>query len=383
MAITFNEQSQELTVKHSPAQKKSGQNGFSLTALRSRFMNVSTREKLFFVQQIGIMIQTGISLAVAVKTLAEQTKNKNFKHILEDLQKNIEKGNTFTQGLEKYQHIFGELFINMVRAGEASGRLEEVLKQIYIQLKKDNEIVSRVRGAMIYPSIVMTAMVVVGTLVMIFVIPNLLTIFNEVNVDLPIATKILIKVSNVVQNYGLFLFIGFSILLMAFIQVIRMPQGKYIFHKILLAAPILGSIIQKINLARFCRTLSSLLKTDIAIVTSFEITSKVLGNELYKRSLNTAKDSIKKGRSIHDSLSPYRNLFPPVVLQMISVGEETGALDSILQESAGFFEDEVDQTMKNLPSIIEPVLILILGLGVAGMAVAVIMPLYSLSSAIS
>lgn len=384
MAYTFNEHAGGEKIadvhKKPPAKKSNFRSILSLA--RGKFTRISVKEKLFFVQQLGIMIQTGISLAVALKTLIQQTKNKNFKAILEDVESGVERGNLFSDGLDKYRNVFSELFINMIRAGEQTGKLEEVLKQLFVQMKKDHDIVSKVRSAMIYPSIVITAMILIGTMVVVYVIPNLMTIFKEMNAELPLATRILLKISDFITVYGLYLIILSIVGAITLLRVIHIPQGKFIYHRILISTPILGGIIKKINLARFCRTLSSLLKTDIAIVSSCDITSKVLGNELYKRALLSAKEKIKKGTTIHDSLSPYGALFPPVILQMVSVGEETGALDTILEQSAAFFEDEVDQTMKNLPTIIEPVLILILGLGVAGMAVAVIMPLYSLANQI-
>lgn len=386
MAISFNEQSQAVGTQKVaiPLNKKSvvKKTGSFWKSLNAKFIKIPVKEKLFLVQQLSIMIQTGISLAVALKTLEEQTKNKNFKSILKELKENVEKGNPLSDGLAKYKKIFGDLFINMIRAGETTGRLEEVLKELFIQMKKDHDIVSKVRGAMIYPSVVISAMILVGTLVVVYIIPNLLTIFREVGGTLPLPTRILMALSDFVTAYGIFVAIGAVLGITAFVKTIRTHRGRYIFHKILLSLPILGTIVQKINLARFCRTLSSLLKTDIAIVTTFEITSEVLGNELYKKALTEAKEKIKKGHNVHDSLEPYKNLFPPMILQMVSVGEETGALDRILDQSATFFEDEVEQTMKNLPTIIEPVLILILGLGVAAMAVAVLMPLYSLGQQI-
>lgn len=351
-------------------------------SLNNLFLRVSIKEKIFFVQQIGIMIQTGISLAVALKTLASQTKNKKFKAILTDLQLTVERGSLLSSGLEKYKKVFGDLFVNMIQAGEQSGKLEEVLKQLFIQMKKDYDIVSNVRSAMIYPCIVMTAMVGVGIMVIVYVIPNLTSIFKETGAKLPFATRALIAISGLTITYGLYIFIAFIACVILFIRVKSTLKGRYILHSILLKIPIAGGIIQKINLARFCRTLSSLLKTDIAIIKSFEITARVLGNELYRRALLDGKEKIKKGKNVHDSLEPYSRLFPPVIMQMISVGEETGNLDVILEQSAVFLEDEVGQTMKNLPSIIEPVLILILGVGVAAMAVAIIMPMYSLSQQI-
>lgn len=328
------------------------------------------------------MIKAGISLSVALKTLAEQSTSRSLRIILSDLQQGVEKGNLLSKCLENYQRGFGELFISMVKAGEVSGKLEDVLRQLFVQMKKDHDIIAKVRGAMTYPAIVVTMMVAIGVLMMIYVIPTITSVFTELNVVLPLPTRILIAVSGFCVRYGIFLLIGAIIGVVSFIQVGRTERGKKTYHTIILKVPIVGAIIGKINLARFCRSLSSLLKTDIPIVQSFEITSRILGNVIYRQALIEAKEKIKKGINIKDSLSGYKKLFPPVVLQMIAVGEETGALDSILEESATFYEDDVNQTMTNLPSIIEPVLMIILGIGVGGMAVAVIMPMYSLSESI-
>ena len=339
-------------------------------------------QKIFFVQQLGVMLKAGISLSIALKTLAAQTTSKNFKIILLDLQEGVEKGNLLSKGLEKYQKIFGELFINMIRAGEASGKLEDVLRQLFIQMKKDHDIISKVKGAMIYPLIVVGMMVVIAIVVLIYVIPTMSGIFTEMDIKLPLPTRVLIGVSGFAVKYGFYLFIAAVILIVVGQRMISQPQGKKKFHQLLLKLPIMGGIIKKINLARFCRSLSSLLKTDIPIVQSFEIVARILGNVIYKNALTEAKEKIKKGITIEESLRPYSKIFPPVVLQMISVGEETGSLDNILEESAVFYEEDVAQTMENLPSIMEPVLMIILGIGVGGMAVAVIMPMYSLSQAI-
>jgi type IV pilus assembly protein PilC len=343
---------------------------------------ISLSLKIFFVQQLGVMLKAGISLSLALKTLSTQTESKALKSILADLSQNVEKGNTLSSGLEKYQKIFGDLFINMVRAGEASGKLEEVLKQLFIQMKKDHDIISKVRGAMIYPAIVIVMMLAIGLLMTIYVIPAITGVFREMNITLPLPTRILIFLSDFLLTKGLYVLVGFIIFVVALQRLLSMPQGKSLFHRLLLVLPIVGSVIKQINLARFCRTLSSLLKTDIPIVQSFEITSKVLGNVTYKKAITAAQEQIKKGISIKDSLMPFTNIFPPVVLQMISVGEETGELDNILEESAIFYEEGVNQTMTNLPSIIEPLLMVILGIGVGGMAIAVILPMYTLSQSI-
>lgn len=340
---------------------------------------VPMKEKIFFVQQLNIMVRSGISLSVGIHTLKEQVRNKKMKKIYADLEETVKKGELLSKGLEKYKKDFGELFINMIKSGEVSGLLENVLAELFNQMKKDHAVLSKVRGAMIYPSVVILGMIGVGTLMMVYVMPNLISVFSELNVQLPLATRILIATSQFVTAYGIFLLIALIAFIAVFIRFITWQKGKKIFHAVLLKTPIASQIIKKINLARFCRTFSALLKTDIAIIQTFETTQKVLGNQLYKDALEEAREKLKKGQRVEETLRPYSHLFPGSVLQMIAIGEETGSLDKILEQAAEFYEEDIDQTMTNFPSIIEPVLILILGVAVGLMAVSVIMPLYSLS----
>ncbi len=347
-----------------------------------RIGTVPLEERLFFTQNLQIMLHAGISLSQAMTTLVEQTKNERFKYILKDIQQNIEKGISFASSLEKHKKVFTELYINMIKAGETSGQLENTLEQLRIQLKKDHDLISKIKGAMAYPVIVIIAMVGVIITVITFVIPKLTDLFEGANVELPLPTRILIFVSNFTIHYGIYLFFAFVILSFLTYKFIKTENGKKIWHKFLLIAPILGPIIKKINLARFSRTISSLLKTEIPIVESFQITSKTLGNYYYRKTMKNASELLKKGVSVTEALQGNVKLFPPIVTQMISVGEQSGSLDSILENLAVFYEEEVTNVMNNLSSIIEPVLILLLGLGVGAIAVSVIMPMYSLTQAI-
>ncbi|MFH0956004.1 MAG: type II secretion system F family protein [Candidatus Falkowbacteria bacterium] len=347
-----------------------------------KFSSIPISEKLFFVQHLGIMLKAGISLSVALKTLTRQTSNKKFARIISDVSKNVEKGTSFTESLKPHEKIFGQLFISMIESGEISGKLEEVLKRLYIQFKKNHELVSKVKGALTYPAVILVAMCGIGIFMMIAVVPKITAMFKDFNAELPLATKLLIKLSDSLVAHGLLYLIGLIIFVVIIIQLIKTEKGKYIFHGLLLKLPIFSPIIKKINLARFARTISSLLKTDIMIIKSFQITANVLGNVYYRDALNEMSNKIKKGGTINEVIANFPQLFSPVVTQMVSVGEETGELDYILEELAEFYEGEIDQIMNNLPAIIEPVLILVLGLVVGGMAVAVIMPMYSLTSAI-
>lgn len=366
--------------------KSQGQEGpWSLNAIITKLKTIGTiplEEKIFFTQNLHVMLHSGISLGIALKTLAQQTKNLRFQNILIDIQQHVEQGVTFAKSMDPYRDIFGDLFINMIEAGETSGQLENTLVQLHIQMKKDHNLISKVRGAMIYPAVVIVAMLGVSIVVVTFVIPKITDLFTEAKAELPLPTRILIATSDFMLNYGVFVGIAFVFLVVFFIKWIKKPQGKKVWHAFMLKAPIMGPIIKKINLARFARTLSSLIKTDIPIVKSFGITARTVGNYHYQKLIETASEDLKKGSSITSTLKQHIDLFPPIITQMIAVGEESGSLDTILENLAIFYEEDVTETMANFSSIIEPVLILILGLGVGAIAVSVIMPLYSLTQSI-
>ncbi len=278
---------------------------------------VPLEEKIFFTQNLHVMMHSGISLSVALKTLAEQTKNPRFAATLHDVEQSVEKGNSLSMSLGNHSKIFGELFINMVEAGEKSGQLESTLVQLKQQMKKDHDLRSKVKGAMIYPTVVIIAMIGVMITVVTFVIPKLTDLFTESNLELPLPTRILIAASEIMTNYGIFLGIGVVIFGFLFFKFIKKPPGKKYWDGFLLKAPIAAPIILKINLARFSRTVSSLLATDIPIVESFNITHKTLGNYHFQQAVHEASERLKKGVSITDSLSDKTKLYPPLVIQMI------------------------------------------------------------------
>ena len=327
------------------------------------------------------MVKAGVPLTSALKTLSLQANGKYLQQVLLDIEERIEKGQTLAEALRPNEREFGHLMVNMIAAGESSGRLEEVLGQIYIQMTKDHEIVSRVRSALIYPAIVVTAMIVIGTGMMIFVIPKLTEIFKQSNVVLPLPTRILIAISDFMSAYALFLVPGVMLITAAFFWAIRRSPGKEIWHRFLLVLPIVGTIVKKINVARFSRTVSSFLKTDIPIVQTLNTTASVLSNVHYQNALLETARRVTKGVTMSETLKSWPKLFNPTIIQMIAVGEQAGSLDDVLVEAATFYENEVGQTMTTLPSLLEPILMVLLGLGVGSMAVAVILPLYKLTEA--
>ncbi len=342
---------------------------------------LSLSQRLFMVQNLSVMIRAGLPLSTALAALTKQGSSKSVTRVAEALHQDVEHGKTLTEAMENFPNVFGTLFTSMIHVGEVSGRLEEILDQLYLQLKKDHELISKVRGAMIYPCVVLVAMGGIAAFMMVFVVPKLTPQFKELGAELPIATQILINVSTFMAENGFLALLIVVGSISAFLWLVRHPL-KRPWHAFLLHVPVFGKIARKINLGRFTRTLSSLLKTEVPIVQTMRIAGETLGNQIYCDALQSAADQLKQGVTIHEILEAKPKLFPPLITQMIAVGEETGSLDSVLNEIADFYEQDINQTMKDLPTLIEPVLMILMGIGVGGMAVALLLPMYSLTDAI-
>lgn len=343
---------------------------------------ISAAQKIFLINNLRVMIKAGLSIVDALRILAAQTANKKLQKMLEEIGAEVNKGKTFSETLIKFPKLFPEIYIKMMAAGEISGTLDENLAEITEQMKKNYAMNSKIRGAMIYPAVIVTAVVGVGVEMIVFVLPKLLNLFTELNAQLPLSTRILIVVSNFLIHYGLWLVFVFAAAVIAFIRLKRQPKIKWRLHGLLLRLPIFGRIAKQINLARFTVTLSALLKSAISIIEALEITAEILNNSHYKQAILEAAKKVKTGRGLSESLEKYPHLFPPLATQMILVGEKSGTTEDLLNELAIYYTDEVDQTLKNISTIIEPVLMIFLGVAVAGLAIAVIMPMYSLSQGI-
>ncbi len=339
-------------------------------------------DKIFFIQNISVLLRAGFSLSHALTVVEEQIQQKRFKKIVTELKKNVESGDTFANALRRYEEDFGSLFINMVESGEMSGKLEDTLESLFIQLKKSHALFLKVRNALAYPIVITIAMFVIGTIMVIFVLPKITDLYKGSTTKLPLATRIVIGFSEFVQDNGIL--VGFTLLSIVGILILiyKQKNGRYFFHMLALRLPIAGSIIQEINLARFSRIFHSLISTDIPIVQSFHIMANVVGNEAYKRFLQNASRDLEAGVAIGTVLEGNAKLFPPTVTEMISVGEESGALDDMTKEMAEFYEEEASSTLDGLSTLIEPILMLFLGVGVALIAVAVLYPMYQLVNVI-
>lgn len=343
---------------------------------------ISLVEKMIFAQHLSVMTKAGLPLNQALRILAKQGKNPKFKNIIGQVEQGIRKGQSFSDCLAKYPKVFNDLYVNMIRVGETSGNLDEVLDVLAEQMKKDHELIKRVKGAMIYPSVIIVAMIGIGILMMIMVVPKLTEVFTELEIELPLSTQMVIGLSNFLQNHliwGLIIFISFIVLIRI---SLKNKHVKKVLHKIYLLLPILGPLVQKVNSARFARTFSSLIESGVTIVNALQIVAGTLGNIHFKESLAMAAEQVQKGEELSKILIKYENIYPPMIIQMIRVGEETGKLDEILKTLANFYEQEIDNTTKNLSSIIEPVIMIVIGAAVGFFAVSMIQPMYSIMGGI-
>lgn len=347
-----------------------------------RLQTIPFVDKILFIRHLEVMARTGFSITDALRVIARQTENLRFKSVVGILAADVEAGKNLSTSMQKFPHVFGEVVLNIVQAGEESGEMSDLLQRLAVHMKKVHTLRSKIRSAMIYPSVVLVAMVAVSIVTITFVIPRMSTLFESSGVALPLPTRILIAISDLLINQGQWFALAGIAGIIGLIQAFRKPKTRLWIDRHLLMLPIFGSIIQKTNIANFTRTLSAFLKTDIPIVKTFAVVSMTLGNHYYRQVINEASEKLRKGISVSSVLIEYPKLFPPMVSQIFVTGEATGTLDTIITEIAEFYDADVDETLGNLSTIIEPVLILVLGAGVAGLAVAVLLPMMSLSSVV-
>jgi len=346
------------------------------------FSGVSLAEKMFFTRNLQIMINAGAPLPRAIETLASQTKNSAFRKALLDIREQIAKGKTFSENLSKYPSIFSEIFQNMVKVGEESGTLDEVLKTLALQMEKENELKSKIKGAMMYPAVILCAMLGIGVLMMITVVPQLSDVFKELEIELPVATKLIISFANFLSQKWYIFFPSVAAIIIILLRFVKTKLGKKIADKILISIPVISPIVKKTNSAGMVRNLSSLIAAGVPILKALEVVSQTLDNIYYKKAILEAAETVKKGGKLSEALKPYGNIFPATVIQMVEVGEETGETASVLSKLAVFLEDEVSNIAKNMASIIEPVLMVIIGAAVGFFAISMVQPMYSMLGAI-
>jgi len=347
------------------------------------FLHVPLQEKVLFTRHLSIGIKSGMTLTGALELIREQTRSRSLKVIIDQIMEDIQSGIFLAKSLERYKNVFGKLFINIIKIGESSGTLAENLNYLTEELKKRAALHSKVRGALIYPSVVLVATVGIAGAMIIFIFPKILPVFASLNVKLPFTTRALIALSNALSSHGLLVGVGLVLLVIAVIVLLKIQAVRHVVQHILLHAPIVKKIIVQVNLANFSRTFGLLLKSGVNIIEAVNITAETTENLVYQHELRASSAVLQKGEFLSSYLSKSPKLFPPIAANMIRVGENTGNLVDNLEYVSGYYEGEVDDFVKNLSSIIEPALMLVMGVIVGFIALSIITPIYSLTQGLT
>ena len=346
------------------------------------FERITSKEVVMFSRQLSIMFRSQVSLIEALQTLAEQTKNQNFKEKILKISQEVEGGAPFSKALALYPHIFSSFYVSIVKSGESSGNLSESLDYLAKHLEREYRLLSGVRGAMIYPIFIIVVMFIVLIAMVIFVFPHFTEILTQSQIELPLVTKIVLAFFEFLRKRGWILFGGIVGLAVFLWRYSKSPQGRKILDKFFLGLPLIGSFFKKIYLTRFAENLSTLISGGLPIVKSLEITGDIVENSVYQKIILKTKEEVKKGRTISSVLSGYPDTFSPLVVQMVLVGEKTGTLEKTLEDIATFYQQEIERGIDNLLSILEPVLIVFLGLVVGFVMMAVFIPMYQMMGGI-
>jgi type IV pilus assembly protein PilC len=342
---------------------------------------VQQRSVAIFTRQLATMIDAGLPLVQSLEVLSSQQDNKLFKNIIREIREDVEGGSTFAGALKKHPATFNDLYTNLVVAGEEGGILDTILGRLAAYIEKAEALKKKVKSALIYPATIVTVAVAVVIILMLFVIPVFETMFSSAGQSLPLPTVIVLKISKMIKKYIVIFIPAVIVLIFLFKRYYKTDSGKAVVDRILLSVPVFGPLFRKIAVARFSRTLGTLVSSGVPILDGLSIVSRTSGNRAIETAIMNARASIREGETIAEPLSRSA-LFPPMVIQMIAVGESTGALDSMLAKIAEFYEDEVDVAVANLTSMLEPLLMVFLGVVIGGVVVAMYLPIFNMASAI-
>ncbi len=342
---------------------------------------VKAKDVVIFTRQFATMIDSGLPLVQGLDVLAKQSDNPAFQKVLFGVKEHVETGGTLAEALKKYPKVFDDLYTNMVDAGENGGILDIILERIAVHLEKSLKLRREIKTAMIYPSVVISAAVIVTAVLLIFVIPTFAELFQDFGAALPLPTQIVISISNFVVDNIIALLGATAAIIIFLFRFMRTDRGREVVHPMALRMPIFGDIIKKVSVARFTRTLGTMLSSGVPILEALNICAKTAGNKVVEKDVFRARISISEGKSMTEPLmeSP---VFPPMVTQMIGVGEQTGALDAMLQKIADFYEEEVDNAVNAMKQLIEPVMILFLGVIVGGLIISMYLPIFKMGSVV-
>jgi len=347
---------------------------------KKRGGSIKMRDIVIFTRQFSTMINSGLPLVQALDILAQQSENPALKDVTRQVVFDVESGNTVADALRKHPKAFTELYVNMVAAGEAGGILDTILMRLAIFMEKNDALVRKVKGAMIYPGVIMTVAAIAITVLLVFVIPTFQSMFASANIPLPLPTRIVIGASKFLKGYWYLVGGAIAGLVFSVKRFYATPNGKLTIDRLMLKAPVLGDVLRKSAVSRFTRTLGTLISSGVSILDGLEITAKTSGNRVIQDAIMESRASIAGGETIAAPLKK-SEVFPPMVISMIAVGEQTGGLDEMLTKIADFYDEEVDAAVSGLLSLMEPVMIVFLGVVVGGMVVAMYLPIFDMVNA--
>ncbi len=348
---------------------------------KSFSLPIRMRERILFATNLSAMLSAGLPLARALRVLGRQPSSKQFQTVVESVAQRIDAGSLLSKALSEFPNAFPAIFVAMVKAAESSGTVPQTLLTLGEQMQKSYDLKRKIRGAMIYPAIIILLIIAIAVLMIIFVIPTLITTFTELHVDLPLSTRIVIGISSLIINHYLFLIFVVALLLLGLFSALESKLGQRLFCTGLLRLPVIGNLSREANAALIMRTTASLLMAGVSMVEAVVITADVSQNVLYQEALTEAAQKIEKGINLSAIFAARPYLYLPLVSELTEVGEETGALSDMLLRGATFFETEVDQAVKNVSTIIEPLLMIVVGGAVGFFALALLSPIYSLTDA--
>jgi len=342
--------------------------------------NVNLSTQANFTRQLATMIVSGLPLTDALVVLQKQTENEKMREIITSLANEIQAGNTFASALAKHSNVFSAAYINIVRSGEASGTLDSVLQKLADNLEREREFQSKVKGAFVYPIIIMIAMALVTSIMMIFVVPKLTELYVSLKVNLPLPTIILIALSKFMSSFWWLIIIAIVGLTSAYRRYRKTPHGSLVIDTLLMKIPVMGKLNRDSSMTELTRTLGSLVGAGVPILEALKIAGEVATNAVHRQAVSRAATLVEKGTTLSKAIAQ-EAVFPPILPQMIAVGEETGKMDDVLEKLAHYFDVEVEQQVKNLTTALEPIIMVILGIMVALLVISIILPIYSITSA--
>jgi len=342
---------------------------------------IKSKDIAIFTRQFSVMIDAGLPLVQCLDILGQQQENKAFQKVILQVRQDVEAGSSLAEAMRKHPQAFDNLFVNMVAAGEAGGILDTILQRLATYIEKEVKLKTQVRGALMYPVAVISIAVIVVYIILWKVIPTFAALFQGLGAELPFLTQVIVAMSNFIGRFWWLMFILLGAAIFAVRQYYKTDAGRYQIDRLLLRIPIIGILLRKIAVARFCRTLGTLLSSGVAILESLEITARTAGNSIIEEAIMKVRKEVEEGRSIAEPLARTEQ-FPPMVCQMVGVGEQTGAMDTMLSKIADFYEDEVDAAVEGLMKLIEPIMIAILGVVIGTIVVAMYLPMFTLISQI-